>query len=1038
MELSVEITLDCGYNVVGVWSANRCRMHNGEGKSSFPEELLDRKRETALLLTVLTTANTSSDIDEIARSALGAIAGVIPSDLSFLLFVDPEGARVRLSHLDGAPDALLQALEHLQLPRESFRQFEDPSRAPNLLSNLVEDIRSLLAVYEYPAPLILPLLGQKPGLGALTLANRQHAAANVEIKHQAQMAFLGSVCEAVGLAWLRIRFDDQLRASEAKYRSFVEESPDGFWESDAYGFITYVNKAALDLVGYPREEILGAYYPSFAIDDQAAARERAFMLRRDGYVVDRRINFHAKDGSRKTANMSIRSVLDATGKIVKYQAIVRDVTANTRLEEELRGRVAELEAIARIGEMIAQSPDPEEPLREIARDICQVLVTDSVSFQLREGDMMRRLVSSVPQSTLVPMLDYHRQIMEGSEPRVVADVDATDADEGQRERMRELGFASSVGVRLFAQGAAIGILFVNHRTPRYWKSEEVRLIGTFARQVAGAIHNTSLLRESQARVRELEGVADMSMFAASLIGEDPLIDLAQQFITDALGVDIVAVHLLDGERFRPGRVRGVDRAKAETIEMTPELQRVLEERNLFIYDVEHPLPQGDQGQSRLNSVSAHAVLMMPIVTANSVIGLLGVGRRDEHVWTRAEKRSVQTIANQLAIGIANARLLGSLKQERAELEATLNSVFSGVFTTDESGNIQTWNRAAAQMTGFSAERMRGENWAAVAHIGDGPDNLIFEAMVGGDVVFGLAPRTLITASGSVIPLGEAAAPLRDQTGKIRGAVGAFWDRSKEHAAERAKLDFLHEVSHELRNSLTAVLSMSPMIRDKRVQGATRERAIRVLSEQVDRLRAFSDRLLEFEREQFEQPLEKEPLDIRKELGRLVAAARLEHPDHRFSISGRAGAVRVDRGRLGTVVTNLLANAAKFSPAHSRISVKCEQLTGERVGVSIRNEGPGIPAEERERIFRRGYHAPVEGMDFQSASTGIGLWLVETKLREMGGEICVASDGIKGVTFAFTLRQARGEDVQVEIQNSGRGRRQSGAGLTRSRSRARRV
>lgn len=1010
-------------------------MTNGKPLAPSPADPVERPRELQQLLRVLDAANRTIDASGLAEIGIQTILATVPVELVIFLLIDPHSNRLRLFIPVDAPIGLAHSLERLADSTGLSFESDVPVLDSGALSKLAEELRSILKDQGYPELVTTPLTTGGPVLGVLIVAESARTATDLELVRREHKDFLEAIGTAVCSVLERELLAERLRASEETYRSFVEESPDGFWESDTEGLVTLVNQAGLNMVGYSREEVVGKVFPSIAVGDSQSARERAERLLQNGYYVDERIKFRAKDGSLKTATLSVRAVRDDHGKIVKYQTVVRDATARAGMERELERRISELQVIAHVGELIAQSTDPEAPLREIGREICKVLGADSVSVQLLKGDSLRVVMSSVDQSSLMPIYDYHRKIMEGGEPRIVQDREATRVDEGQRALLTQLGFSSSVGVRLFEQGVTLGILFVNQRTPREWTPDEIRLIGTFARQIGGAMHTTNLLRETQSRVRELESVAGMSMFAASLTDEDRLIDRALQFISESLGVDLVGVHLLEEKEFRIGRIWGGYPVPTEPFRMTPLLDEVVSARKPFVFDHDHPLPSDPDAERLINEAAAKAVIMVPMAAASGVIGLLSVARRTERLWTRADVRSVQTFANLLATGIANARLLSSLEQERGELEATLNSVFSGVFTTDERGTIQSWNRAAAEMTGYSEHVMLGENWSEVARlVNDKPDKLIFEAMAEGEVVFGLAPRSVKAADGRVIPLGEAAAPLKDQSGKIRGAVGAFWDKTRENAAERVRLDFLHEVSHELRNSLTVVLAMATMLRDKKVQGTTRERAIHVLSEQVDRLRAFSERFLQFEREQIRQPLQETRLDVRKELSRLVDAARLAHPEHTFKVTGNPGMVFADRARLETAVSNLLDNSAKFSPRGIPILIEAKAIAGGLIGVAIRNEGPGIPAKEKKRIFERGYRAPGSRVD----GTGIGLWLVETKLHEMGGEICIDSNGSRGVTFSFTLRQARGENGQEQSAHSDSGRRQSRSRGTQRRARARRV
>lgn len=1007
----------------------------GEGRPLSRLEPEFGRRESALLLHVLEATNRSSSVAELEENMLQAIVGAIRLDLACYLSINPQSFRFSLSHPIRVPDALAHALETLEVKQvlsDAEAQVALPLAVP---PQLEEEIRSLLRREAYADVVILPLEGEARTSFLLVLAAGTTTGSGFGLEVFGNADLSRAVADAWSGAFRRARLAEALRASEERYRLCIEESPDGFWESDAAGLVLLVNQAGLDMMGLSREQVLGKHMTSIAEEDEAVTRERVKRLERDGFYVDQRVSFHTHDGRAKTANLSVRALKDGTGKIVKYQSVVRDTTGHVLVEEELRKRVSELRAIARIERLIAESADLDTPLREIGREMCEILRADNVSIQLQEGDSMRLVLSDDQRSSRSPLLEYKRQIMAGAEPRVISDRDGPQTDEGQRALLYQLGFAASVGVRLFAQGVTLGVLFVNQRSPRAWTPDEVRLITTFASQIAGALHSANLLGETQARVRELETVAGMSSFAASLTDEDALIDGALQFIPDSLNVDIVGVHLLEGNQFRSGRLLGAGSVPTEPLEMTPMLRELLESRQLFVFDRDHALPPDSYYERQVRGISARAVLAMSLAAGSGVVGLITVGHRSEHVWTTAEKRSFQTLANQLATGIANVRLFTSLEQEREELAATLNSVFSGVFTTDKDGIIQSWNRAAAEMTGYTAQQMRGKEWATVARLAnESPDELIFEAMEGGQVVFGLAERSVMTADGRTIQMGEAAAPLRDLDGMIRGAVGAFWDRTRENAAERAKLDFLQEVSHELRNSLTVVLPLAGLLRKKGVKGALRERVIHALSQQLNRWEAFTERLVQYEREGVQQSVREATLDVRTELKRIVQAARLEYPEHLFKLSADPCLAFADEARLETVVTNLIDNSTKYSPAGTRITVEAKAIPGDQIGVRIRNEGPGIPANEQHRIFERGYRTPGS----KAQGTGVGLWLVRTKLNEMGGEICVDSDGIQGVTFTFTLRQARSEGAQEQAANPPRRRRTGGREHAKPRPRARRI
>ena len=201
--------------------------------------------------------------------------------------------------------------------------------------------------------------------------------------------------------------------------------------------------------------------------------------------------------------------------------------------------------------------------------------------------------------------------------------------------------------------------------------------------------------------------------------------------------------------------------------------------------------------------------MVPMRAENQVIGILTAFHSAPKVWDESEVQFAQTVANTLALAFANERQVENAREHSEELRATLDSVFSGVFTTDANGKILTWNNAAEKITGFSVQEIRGKMWHLHGPRAEGPqerdDMIVFEAMASPAACFSLVPRFFTCADEHGIELREAAAALRDANGEIRGAVCAFWDRTEEQAAEHAKVDFINLVAHQLNNKLTVLI-----------------------------------------------------------------------------------------------------------------------------------------------------------------------------------------------------------------------------------------
>jgi signal transduction histidine kinase len=112
-------------------------------------------------------------------------------------------------------------------------------------------------------------------------------------------------------------------------------------------------------------------------------------------------------------------------------------------------------------------------------------------------------------------------------------------------------------------------------------------------------------------------------------------------------------------------------------------------------------------------------------------------------------------------------------------------------------------------------------------------------------------------------------------------------------------------------------------------------------------------------------------------------------------------VLADPARLVQVLTNILDNAAKYSPEGSAIEVRWH-VDAKRATVHVRDHGPGIPAEARQRLFTRFGRLPGSVMRAGRSGTGLGLFLARQLTGAMGGSLDLADSGPHGSTFRLQL------------------------------------
>jgi signal transduction histidine kinase len=124
-------------------------------------------------------------------------------------------------------------------------------------------------------------------------------------------------------------------------------------------------------------------------------------------------------------------------------------------------------------------------------------------------------------------------------------------------------------------------------------------------------------------------------------------------------------------------------------------------------------------------------------------------------------------------------------------------------------------------------------------------------------------------------------------------------------------------------------------------------------------------------------------------------------------------VWADRNKINQVLMNLIGNAIKFTPARGRVEVSASRNGKESVRVSVSDSGPGIPPDEKEKIFAKFYQiAEVGGT--KPKGTGLGLAICRALVELHGGTIWVEPEPSGGSAFCFTLPAAISGDVKLPV------------------------
>ena len=277
--------------------------------------------------------------------------------------------------------------------------------------------------------------------------------------------------------------------------------------------------------------------------------------------------------------------------------------------------------------------------------------------------------------------------------------------------------------------------------------------------------------------------------------------------------------------------------------------------------------------------------------------------------------------------------------------------------------------------------------------GDG--SIVGLLVIGGGAGLDDGARAALTSLASIVGFGVSQAA---------SATELQLEAERSRRLERLKSEFLNIAAHELRSPLGIIRGYSSMLSEGLLQEPDRGVALTRIAEKAEEMaRLISDMLETARLEALGLELELEPVDLLGVIDDAVhAIGPLMSADHRFVLVAPRDdiAVVADRRRLTTMLTNLIDNAIKYSPAGGEIEVRCEH--DERaVSIVVRDHGIGINAEQAHLLFTR-FGRLVTPETGHIRGTGLGLYLARETARLHGGDITVTSTPGEGSTFTITL------------------------------------
>lgn len=600
-------------------------------------------------------------------------------------------------------------------------------------------------------------------------------------------------------------------------------------------------------------------------------------------------------------------------------------------------------------------------------------------------------------------------VVQNRQPALVPDTSKDDrwlrrADDS----MEQTGAKSAICVPLMARDRLVGVLTLVHSVPNVFDEEHLELMKTIADQASVAVLNARLYTESQRTARVMSALAEgAAAMNTSLEMQDVWRRILNQTM-QALQVETVALALIDQEKnelaFHAAAGHNSGNIPGKRIPNHVGLLGVVvnERHGVIIPNVNQDKRYSEE--DKFGGIEMRSVALAPIQSQGKIIGVLEAINPISGAFDPDAMLVMTGLGSLAGSTIQNAQFLDRLQKAHQHYRELFEDSVDPILITDWEGKILEANRRAVTLSGFSSEQLHamsidqlhnvnwnktGQNFDALKHAAECSYESVLHLQNGGTVPIQVhARRVEFEEADSVQWI------LRDIT-------------------ERKELDALRDdmtamIYHDLRSPLGNIVSsldmMSAFLPEK--EGTLRS-MLNIANNSTARIQRLINSLLDISRlESGQQILDQKAVDP---IALMIEAIRDVQP----SINGRNQTLEkktssvlplifVDVDMIHRVLINLMENASKFTPVEGRIEILAD-TNGTHVKYSVRDNGPGIPEADRDRIFEK--FTRLRGKE-RASGLGVGLAFCKLAVLAHGGQIGLNSEVDKGTTFWLTLPVAQ--------------------------------
>jgi len=452
-----------------------------------------------------------------------------------------------------------------------------------------------------------------------------------------------------------------------------------------------------------------------------------------------------------------------------------------------------------------------------------------------------------------------------------------------------------------------------------------------------------------------------------------------------------------------GRVWSGVRGSSILADMTPLTEGPMVEILRAVRESGAPLIVGldDTGPHKklVEALDVRSLIAAPLMEGEKVMGcLVATDRLGAEGFGPSEAKLLEALGDELVVTLDSHRLFAEVSEERERFRKIFDASKEGICLLDGEGVVRAWNPSLVRITGFTAEEILGTTLTGSLAVRDREHR----PLQGLELV-SVSPEEefeIDTRDGQSRWISLLCSPTLSAEDK--GWVVLVRDVTAEHLVEESKSDFLSTISHELRTPLTTIKGSMQILKrgPENLKSETVTQMMGVLSRGTDRLERLVLNLLfvsQIETDGLPKVIP-EAIDLEGIVRDRVALFLKDHETVNLEIE-EGLPVWGDRERVTQVVEHLVENAQKFSD-FTPITVRIRS-TPEGVELMVKDEGPGIPKVDQERVFER-FVRLGHVLTRETQGPGVGLFIVEKSVEAMGGKVWLESAPGAGCAFHVLL------------------------------------